>query len=137
MPVVHGDQRPIRQTSAGMQRQFLVNRFTGSSTVSVVPEELQPNSGVKAHKHEHEEVFIFLEGFGEAELADEKVQIRPGTALIIPANTFHSFRNTGDVPLRMIGIYASPDYTGPGNPPCPPEDACPVVDNRPLACVRR
>ena len=34
--------------------------------------------------------------------------LRPGVTLILPPGQRHGFRVTGDVPLRTLGVHASP-----------------------------
>ena len=130
MPVVRGEDCPIHQVAPGMKRQFIVNEGTGATSLSVAPSEWQPGYGPLPHRHPHEEVFLFLEGTGEGEIDGERVALRPGTALIIPAGKTHSFRNTGSTPLRQIAIYASPDMDGPSEP----SPVC-ADDVRPLVCL--
>jgi mannose-6-phosphate isomerase-like protein (cupin superfamily) len=130
MPVVYGESRPGHRTGPGSIRQFLVSAATGSSAVSIVPSEWQPGYGpVEPHQHDHEEVFVFLEGTGEGEVGDERIAIRPGMAVIIPPGTTHWFRNTGTVAMRQVVVLAGPDYSGPDEP------SPTVDDDRPLICL--
>ncbi|MGH2355145.1 MAG: cupin domain-containing protein [Chloroflexota bacterium] len=130
MPIIYGETRPGHRTAPGSIRQFLVNAETGATAVSVVPSEWQPGCGpTTPHQHAHEEVFVFLEGTGEGEVGGQRVEIRPGAAVIIPPHTTHWFRNTGTTPMRQVVVLASPDYTGPAG-------TCPLADDpRPLICL--
>jgi mannose-6-phosphate isomerase-like protein (cupin superfamily) len=108
----------------------LVSKSVGASAVSIWTSEWQPGGGpTTKHTHPHEEVFLFLAGTGEGEVGDEKVTVRPGVAVIIPAHTVHWFRNTGTTPMRQVVVLAAPDYDGPTGP------ATVVDDPRPLVCL--
>ena len=128
MPVVQGEDCPIQQWAPGIRRQFIVSGRTGATSLSVAPSEWQPSFGPLRHQHPYEEVFLFLEGTGEGEVDGEQVELRPGTAVIIPAGKWHSFTNTGTTPLRQVAIYASPDHDGSSGPsPVYADDARPLV----------
>ena len=130
MPVVRGEDCPIHQHAPGIRRQFLVNGRTGATALSVVPAEWQPGFGPLPHQHGYEEVFLFLAGTGEGEVDGERVEVRPGTAVIVPAGTRHSFTNTGTTPLGLVAVYDSPDQDGASRP----SPVCPD-DVRPLVCL--
>ena len=55
------------------------------------------------------EVITVLEGAGEAWAeGEDAVRLEPGVTLILPPGQRHGFRVTGDVPLKTLGIHASP-----------------------------
>jgi mannose-6-phosphate isomerase-like protein (cupin superfamily) len=56
------------------------------------------------------EVLTVLEGKGQASIpgSDALIQLEPGVTLVIPADTPHWFMATGDQPLKILGIHASP-----------------------------
>lgn len=64
----------------------------------------------KPHWHPYVEILHILDGAAEAwELGREqdKVTLRAGDTLVIPARTWHSFRVTGEEPLRLLGTHVS------------------------------
>ena len=130
MPVVYGGDRPKFETNPGAVQHYLVSQSVGSSAVSVWASEWQPGCGpTTKHTHPHEEIFLFLAGYGEGEVGDEQVSVCPGTAVIIPADTVHWFRNTGNTPMRQVVVLGSPEYDGPTGP------RVEVEDSRPLICL--
>ena len=129
MPVIYGEDRPIYEVAPGVRRQFLIRGAVGSSRVSVVPSESLPGCVPPEHQHADEEIFIFLEGIGIGAVGEERVDIRPGVVLIVPPNTTHWFKNTGNTPLRQIVIYPNPKYDRPVR------DRKVVDVGRPLVCV--
>ena len=67
---------------------------------------LEPNGGqVPWHNQEQEEVYIILEGTGEACLGGERQVLKAGQALYIPSGVFHQLTNVGDLSLKMIYCY--------------------------------
>jgi quercetin dioxygenase-like cupin family protein len=59
--------------------------------------------GPPPHRHGFEECFHVLEGSVEVTLRDDPpVRLRAGETVNIPADAPHAFRNSGDVPARML-----------------------------------
>ena len=55
--------------------------------------------------------FIRVEsGDGEAVLDGTKHELTDGIALVIPAGTEHNITNTGEEPLKLYTIYATPHH---------------------------
>ena len=64
---------------------------------------LQPGAECGEHStKENEEQLVFLEGEGEATIADETMQVGKGMIVYIPPETVHNIKNTGSVPLVYI-----------------------------------
>lgn len=64
--------------------------------------------GMEVHGQDQ---FIRVEsGDGEAELDGVKHALSDGVALIIPAGTEHNITNTGEEPLKLYTIYATPHH---------------------------
>jgi mannose-6-phosphate isomerase-like protein (cupin superfamily) len=77
----------------------------------VVVMTLAPGEDIGAEVHEHnDQVLIFTEGSGRAEVAGETRDVAAGDLVVVPAGTEHDFTNTGDVPLRLLTIYGPPDH---------------------------
>jgi oxalate decarboxylase/phosphoglucose isomerase-like protein (cupin superfamily) len=68
---------------------------------------LLPGKGHDRHNHpESEEVLYVLSGEGEQMVADgEPFPVRAGDAIYVPTAVFHSTRNTGWEPLRLLALY--------------------------------
>jgi len=57
------------------------------------------------HYHKHcTEYYFILEGAGTMELDDEAVELRPGTAVMIPPGVAH--RGSGDFRALIVGVPA-------------------------------
>jgi len=57
-----------------------------------------------------DQVLVFVEGRGEAQVDGEASAIGPNDMVFVRAGTRHNFINTGDSPLRLITIYAPPEH---------------------------
>lgn len=70
----------------------------------------RPGYEAKVHRHPYVEILHILEGEAEAwqqGLEHSTVTLRPGDTLVIPAQTWHSFRAIGDRTLRLLGTHLS------------------------------
>jgi mannose-6-phosphate isomerase-like protein (cupin superfamily) len=54
-------------------------------------------------------------GRGIAIVADERIELRAGTLVLIKRGETHEIRNTGRASLRTLNIYVPPAYTPAGN----------------------
>lgn len=82
---------------------------TGSERLWVGVSEIDPGASSNLHARPNEEVFYVLSGHGSVEVAAEREQIAPGSAVLVPANTAHRLRNEGSEPLRVLSC-ASPAF---------------------------
>lgn len=67
---------------------------------------------VPMHKHEfHSENVYVLEGTATMTLGSDRLEIKPGDLIFIPANTWHDVKVSSDIPLKVISIQA-PEFDG-------------------------
>ena len=69
-----------------------------------------PGYETKPHCHPYVEILHILSGAAEAweqGRKENKVTLRAGDTLVIPARTWHSFRVLGDETLRLLGTHLS------------------------------
>ena len=73
---------------------------------------VMPGGGHDRHNHpDAEEILYFLSGEGQQMLDDgEPFAVAAGDTIYIPAGVYHSTRNTGWEPLRILALY------NPGGP---------------------
>ena len=64
-----------------------------------------PGKGVDLHTHPYHETFVLLEGQGRWTAGEEVVELRPNQMLVVPPQTPHGFRNTGDGPLLLVSVH--------------------------------
>ena len=74
-------------------------------TVFVV--RTQPGNFVELHVHPYSETFIVLEGRGRWTAGDEVAELYANQMLVVPPETPHGFRNTGDAPLLVVSVHES------------------------------
>lgn len=67
--------------------------------------------GAPLHHHNCDEQVTLLEGKGEVEIDGVITPLVPYDSTYIPANVVHAFRNTSDVPMRILWIYSSAKVT--------------------------
>ncbi len=81
---------------------------TGAQRFSFGMVILAPGKGHARHNHPGvEEIIFVVSGEGEQMIDDHPpIQIRPGAAIFIPADVYHSTVNTGWEPLRLLVVYA-------------------------------
>lgn len=66
-----------------------------------------PGEGPDLHVHPYEEVFVMYEGQATFTVGDSEITAGPGEIVVVPPNTPHGFKNTGDTRLRQVGIHPS------------------------------
>jgi quercetin dioxygenase-like cupin family protein len=88
--------------------QWLIDRDLGAKHVMAYRLRLEPDSAL-SHVHAGaEEVFYVLEGSGEARIEGATHHVGPGQAVFIPDGAEHTYINTGQTPLVVVGALAPP-----------------------------
>ena len=110
MPIIHIKDAQREEHDSGRIYQTLVGDDEGSTPVRVGIQTSPPGYSTGTHSHPYMEVVTVLEGTGEAwiESEDNVTVIVPGSTIAAPPNVVHGFRNTGQTPLRTMGVHASP-----------------------------
>ena len=65
--------------------------------------------GEEVHES-NDQLLVFVEGQADAILEDKPFPVVPGELVFVHAGTKHNFINTGDVPLRLMTVYAPPEH---------------------------
>ena len=79
--------------------------LTGKDTAGrfcLIDMHIPHGGGPAPHRHDFEETFSVLEGEIEATFRGEKMVIRAGETINIPANAPHSFTNSSAQPVRLL-----------------------------------
>jgi quercetin dioxygenase-like cupin family protein len=101
---------PIIPSPSGLPSQHIVTSETGSTSLFLGQQWLQPGDRVLLHTHPVEEAVMFLSGSGEATLGDDIVTFGAGTSLFFPAGLVHGFRNTGTDTLHVVIVFPVPYF---------------------------
>lgn len=76
---------------------------------------IQPGDEIGEETHDVDQTLVFVEGTGEAVLADMTEKFDDGDLFFVPAGTKHNFKNTGDVPLKLFTVYAPSEHVAGTN----------------------
>lgn len=76
----------------------------GAKNYEVWRTSVAVGSRTPLHRHESEEVFIFLQGKGKARIGDQEFTFEAPATVVAPANVPHQFFNIGDVPTDAIVV---------------------------------
>lgn len=69
---------------------------------------LEPGKRLGRHANSAEETHIYLDGAGTLDLDGREVAVRAGDVIVVARGQMHDLTNTGDRPLRAIGVFAAP-----------------------------
>lgn len=79
--------------------------------MSMVTEDLPPNSAIRVHLHQHEdEIIVIRMGSGIATLGEREVAVAQGAIVYVPQGVWHGLRNNGTETLGMSAIYSPPGF---------------------------
>ena len=82
--------------------------FEHGANVSFFVVNFSPGKGPKKHRHPYEETFIILDGEIEAIVDGETRVLGSDTVVIIPAGTWHEFKNRSEKTARLVNIHPVP-----------------------------
>lgn len=111
--IVHANEGlAIPATPDGRKVTIKVDsQVTRGVRMSMVTEDLPPNSEIRVHLHQHEDEIIFIRmGTGIATLGDREVPVGPGATVYVPQGVWHGLRNNGQETLGMSAIYSPPGF---------------------------
>jgi mannose-6-phosphate isomerase-like protein (cupin superfamily) len=92
--------------SIGARFSFPIYAATGAAASAVVYFEVAPGKRLGRHTDSSEEVLYIVEGEGEATVGEERALVSAGSLAVVPALVPHDIRNTGSIPLRVVGFFA-------------------------------
>jgi mannose-6-phosphate isomerase-like protein (cupin superfamily) len=87
------------------------SQVTPGVRMSMITEDLPPNSEIRVHLHQREDEIIFIRmGQGIATLGDREVPVGTGATVYVPQGVWHGLRNNGQETLGMSAIYSPPGF---------------------------
>lgn len=99
------DERPHDRARA----TFPLLGVPDAESLGMVYFEVQPGDSLGLHTDSKDEIAILLSGSAIATIGDETAEVRAGGVAFIPGMVPHGFENTGNEPLRVVGIFAGSD----------------------------
>lgn len=70
---------------------------------------IEPGDDVGAETHDVDQVLVFVQGEGEADLDGKTSRVKEGSLVIVPAGVHHNFINHGKVPMKLFTLYTPPE----------------------------
>lgn len=92
----------------------ITNRRSQAAQMVIAPggAEGDPNN-----RHRGADQWLYVvDGTGVATLNGKRVELRPGSLLLIEQGDRHEIRNNGKRLLKTLNLYSPPAYTPAGNP---------------------
>jgi oxalate decarboxylase/phosphoglucose isomerase-like protein (cupin superfamily) len=110
--VVDPNAIPTQTFDWGAIKWFVTPELTEGARITFGEVVLQPGRGHDRHNHpDSEEILYVLSGEGEQMVDDGRpFDVKPGDTIYVPTGVFHSTRNTGWEPMRLLALY------NPGGP---------------------
>jgi putative monooxygenase len=103
----HQSDIEVHRIEGGML-QWLIDQELGAEHVMAYRLTVDPRS-TASHVHiGAEEVLYVVEGTGEVRVEDATHEVSPGRAVFVPDGAEHSYVNTGEAPLIIVGAMAPP-----------------------------
>jgi quercetin dioxygenase-like cupin family protein len=107
MKINDPEQIPIEHWRPGVETRMLVSARNGATQLCMFEQWVAPGNGAPTHSHPVEEVLTVLRGEAEMWLDRERVVVKAGQSLLVPAGRAHGFRNSGDAALHIHAVLAS------------------------------
>lgn len=111
--IVHAQEgQLIPKTPDGRQVTIKIDsELTPGVRMSMVTEDLPPDSEIRVHLHQHEdEIIVIRMGSGIATLGEREVAVAAGAIVYVPQGVWHGLRNAGTETLGMSAIYSPPGF---------------------------
>ena len=110
MTINDPNDRPIEEWRAGVKTRMLISAQNGATQLCMFEQWVAAGNGAPTHWHPVEEVLTVLSCEAEMWLDQEKMIVKAGQSLIVPARRLHGFRNSGTETLHLHAVLASPIF---------------------------
>jgi oxalate decarboxylase/phosphoglucose isomerase-like protein (cupin superfamily) len=112
MSAIDQNAVPTQTFEWGAIKWYVAPGATAGAVMSFGEVVLLPGMGHDRHNHPvSEEILYVLSGEGEQMIDDgEPFPVRAGDTIYVPTAVYHSTRNTGWTPMRLLAVY------NPGGP---------------------
>jgi quercetin dioxygenase-like cupin family protein len=94
----------VRHALPGIEHQTVAGPEHGMRQAEVWLQTVAPGAATPVHRHDCEEAIVILAGSGTCTIGAESIAFGPDSTLIIPRDAVHQLVNTGDRPIRLVGV---------------------------------
>jgi quercetin dioxygenase-like cupin family protein len=106
--IIKSDEVKTLQRGSGIVTLPLVTHQSAENPVFTTGISSYPKGqGAPLHSHNCDEQVTLLEGQGEVEIEGKVTPLKPYDSTYIPGDHQHAFRNTGEMPMKILWIYGS------------------------------
>lgn len=109
--VVKLEQMTAIDAGKGERIHLLRGSEHGFKSLSFILTETAPGGGPPLHTHESEEAHVLTSGTMSYVIDDQTFVVSAPYILRVPANTPHTFMNSGSAPLALTAVFDSATYT--------------------------
>ncbi len=99
---------------------FPINKWAGAEDTAVVYFEIEPGDRLPTHTDSAEEVLYIVAGQAEAEVGEERGELRAGDLAVIPEMVPHGLINVGEEPVKVVGFFCEPEIVSTFEEPIQP-----------------
>lgn len=113
MTIIKSSAVPLLGRGGGVVTIPLITRASAAaenkitSGISIYPVA----TGAPLHLHNCDEHVTLLEGSAEVEIGGSVTPLLPNDTTYVTAGIWHAFRNTGEVPMKILWVYTSAHVT--------------------------
>ena len=115
--VLHYRQVPPEDAAEGVSMRLIIGPQEGAPFFNMRLFEVQPGQATPYHDHWWEHEAFVLSGQGLVRTEGHELPIGPQSAVFVPGNERHQFRNTGDGILRFLCLVPQEWLEGVPRPP--------------------
>jgi len=105
MPYVSKDDVETLEIEPNVFVRIMIDKSRGSEGIALVRGRMTPGAILPRHIHDVEEALTVLEGTALSEIGDEKHNLGPGDAVLIPAHVPHQLTNIGEGDLLFVTAF--------------------------------
>jgi mannose-6-phosphate isomerase-like protein (cupin superfamily) len=92
----------------GVETRLHASAGRGAAALCVIEQWCAPGAGAPTHTHfEVEEVIAVVEGVAEVWVDGVTERVETGGSVVLPARSWHGFRNAGERELHTFAAFAS------------------------------
>ena len=106
LPHTHNAYDPINTRSNIPGARIITAGTCGATQMELWEQYMPPGGEIPRHYHDCEESLTFLSGEVEVTLGEERHRVGADTTVFVPEGVLHGVRNVGEVPVRLIAVFA-------------------------------